>query len=136
MTRRYKAIRTFSEFHLRLGRLFTDVDPDGDGDFLKAILVGQHTLHLGHALLIGQTRPQELEQQILLVARVRVVLEGHPVVVVLVHLFQGDLHQLLNALIWVLVRGLLDDAGLEEVEHLLPRDEAVAVHVVDVKAEG
>lgn len=50
------------------------------------------------------------------------------------HLLECDLHQVFESFIRVLLCGLLHEAVLQHVNHLLPGDVVVTVHVVHLKA--
>lgn len=49
------------------------------------------------------------------------------------HLLQYDLHQVFNALVWVLLAGLPDQAVLQHVKHLLPGDVVVTIQIIDME---
>lgn len=50
------------------------------------------------------------------------------------HLLECDLHQVFESFVRVLLCGLLDEAALQHVNHLLSGDVVVTVHVVHLKA--
>ena len=51
------------------------------------------------------------------------------------HLLDGDFYQVLDAFLWILLRGLLHHRRLQEMEHLFSLDEAVAIQVKHFEAD-
>ena len=82
----------------------------------------------------GEARPEGLQHQRVIPHRGFEVGEGDPTVLVVVHLLEGHLDEVLDALVPVLLEPLPDEAGLQHGEHLFSADEAVSVQIVDVEA--
>ena len=87
----------------------------------------------------GQARTEGLQHQDVVLDGLGEVLVRDLAVLVVVHLLERHLDEVLDALVLlgVLLRGLdLGEAGAHHGEHLLPRDVPVLVQVVDVEAVG